>query len=345
MSESHLRSYSSRSNEHTRAGNSSSEEDETMMDSPQRCSDDYQYQEDDYHQRNHATSTTQCFNCQTSITPLWRRDEHGNAICNACGLYYKLHNIHRPIAMKRSVIRRRKRPNVTAKRQSFYRLNSNGSGNSSNSSSSLGSDRKHAKQSLLPNIQNLLQNAEAPKDAFNVVGALLEPGRLRQALEKRRDELQEEIASINTLLSNSCTVLQSLESLITASREITMQETSASASTSASTERYRTLMDSLQEPQQQSNKLISSIMSLISTAIEMSYPPLAPPSQTSASPSLPPLSLPPTFRYYKSPDKIDGTPKTPHHDSAKRPLTPPSSTSLSPVRFSSTNMHHPFSQQ
>lgn len=50
-----------------------------------------------------------CANCRTTTTPLWRRDEQGNTICNACGLYYKLHNVHRPVSMKRSVIKRRKR--------------------------------------------------------------------------------------------------------------------------------------------------------------------------------------------------------------------------------------------
>lgn len=51
----------------------------------------------------------QCFNCATQNTPLWRRDEEGNPICNACGLYYKLHHIHRPLSMKRAVIQRRRR--------------------------------------------------------------------------------------------------------------------------------------------------------------------------------------------------------------------------------------------
>lgn len=50
-----------------------------------------------------------CANCSTTTTPLWRRDEEGNTICNACGLYYKLHNVQRPVTMKRSVIKRRKR--------------------------------------------------------------------------------------------------------------------------------------------------------------------------------------------------------------------------------------------
>lgn len=52
---------------------------------------------------------TRCFNCDTTTTPLWRRDDDGNTICNACGLYYKLHGMHRPLSMKRSVIHRRKR--------------------------------------------------------------------------------------------------------------------------------------------------------------------------------------------------------------------------------------------
>ncbi|CEI90178.1 Putative GATA zinc finger [Rhizopus microsporus] len=54
-----------------------------------------------------------CANCRTTTTPLWRRDEAGNTICNACGLYYKLHNVHRPVSMKRSVIKRRKRIIIT----------------------------------------------------------------------------------------------------------------------------------------------------------------------------------------------------------------------------------------
>ncbi|KAL9089318.1 MAG: hypothetical protein Q9159_002619 [Coniocarpon cinnabarinum] len=50
-----------------------------------------------------------CQNCHTTTTPLWRRDAQGHTICNACGLYYKLHGHHRPVTLKKGFIQRRKR--------------------------------------------------------------------------------------------------------------------------------------------------------------------------------------------------------------------------------------------
>ncbi|KAG0747620.1 hypothetical protein G6F57_001865 [Rhizopus arrhizus] len=54
-------------------------------------------------------SGTVCSNCGTNKTPLWRRNAEGSPLCNACGLYYKLHNEKRPLSMKTDVIKKRQR--------------------------------------------------------------------------------------------------------------------------------------------------------------------------------------------------------------------------------------------
>jgi Zn ribbon nucleic-acid-binding protein len=58
---------------------------------------------------NHETSQPTCQNCTTSTTPLWRRDEIGSVLCNACGLFLKLHGRPRPISLKTDVIKSRNR--------------------------------------------------------------------------------------------------------------------------------------------------------------------------------------------------------------------------------------------
>ncbi|XP_045108921.1 GATA-binding factor 2-like isoform X1 [Portunus trituberculatus] len=42
-----------------------------------------------------------CSNCQTTNTTLWRRNNNGEPVCNACGLYFKLHGVSRPLTMKK----------------------------------------------------------------------------------------------------------------------------------------------------------------------------------------------------------------------------------------------------
>lgn len=50
---------------------------------------------------------TECSNCHTMKTPLWRKDPAGNTLCNACGLFYKLHGTTRPLSLKTDVIKKR----------------------------------------------------------------------------------------------------------------------------------------------------------------------------------------------------------------------------------------------
>ncbi|RZC27658.1 GATA domain containing protein [Asbolus verrucosus] len=58
-----------------------------------------------------------CTNCGTQTTTIWRRNMKGEMVCNACGLYYKLHGIDRPHTMRRDTIHtRRRRPKATEAR-------------------------------------------------------------------------------------------------------------------------------------------------------------------------------------------------------------------------------------
>ena len=36
-----------------------------------------------------------CANCLTTKTSLWRKNANGGYVCNACGLYQKLHSVSR----------------------------------------------------------------------------------------------------------------------------------------------------------------------------------------------------------------------------------------------------------
>lgn len=76
---------------------------------------------------NNGTTTTKlnilspvCRNCKTQTTPLWRRDETGQVLCNACGLFLKLHGRPRPISLKTDTIKLRNR----IKQPNFLKKNS-----------------------------------------------------------------------------------------------------------------------------------------------------------------------------------------------------------------------------
>ncbi|PKY01977.1 hypothetical protein P168DRAFT_39458 [Aspergillus campestris IBT 28561] len=57
---------------------------------------------------------TTCTNCFTQTTPLWRRNPEGQPLCNACGLFLKLHGVVRPLSLKTDVIKKRNRSSANA---------------------------------------------------------------------------------------------------------------------------------------------------------------------------------------------------------------------------------------
>ena len=60
---------------------------------------------------NQQQKDLSCTNCGTTTTTIWRRNMRGEMVCNACGLYFKLHGVNRPHTMRRDTIHtRRRRP-------------------------------------------------------------------------------------------------------------------------------------------------------------------------------------------------------------------------------------------
>jgi len=55
------------------------------------------------------SSSVSCTNCHTKTTPLWRRNPQGLPLCNACGLFLKLHGVVRPLSLKTDIIKKRQR--------------------------------------------------------------------------------------------------------------------------------------------------------------------------------------------------------------------------------------------
>ena len=71
-------------------------------------------------QTSRKSGDVNCANCGTSTTTLWRRNKEGSPVCNACGLYYKVHSRDRPIELKKDNIQTRKRKQARTKTSSLY---------------------------------------------------------------------------------------------------------------------------------------------------------------------------------------------------------------------------------
>ncbi|KAF9564559.1 putative electron transfer flavoprotein subunit [Mortierella alpina] len=91
---------------------------------------------EDFDKRGNSSPTNgltiECANCGQTQTPLWRKDVKGRSICNACGLYARLHHRDRPVTMRKTKIARRKRDwsaaqeKMTANKSSNHSINGGG---------------------------------------------------------------------------------------------------------------------------------------------------------------------------------------------------------------------------
>lgn len=66
---------------------------------------------------NNLEGEISCTNCHTRTTPLWRRNPEGQPLCNACGLFLKLHGVVRPLSLKTDVIKKRQRNATSTKKR------------------------------------------------------------------------------------------------------------------------------------------------------------------------------------------------------------------------------------
>ncbi|XP_015681036.1 transcription factor GATA-5 [Protobothrops mucrosquamatus] len=111
-----------------------------------------------------------CTNCHTTNTTLWRRNAEGEPVCNACGLYMKLHGVPRPLAMKKESIQTRKRK---PKNVSKSKSSSGSTTSTTNSPSSLTNSESTVTLKTEPAItpqypgQAIVSTSQAPSHSEN----------------------------------------------------------------------------------------------------------------------------------------------------------------------------------
>ncbi|KAI0149598.1 hypothetical protein GGR57DRAFT_226713 [Xylariaceae sp. FL1272] len=91
-----------------------------------------------------GNAPTTCTNCFTQTTPLWRRNPEGQPLCNACGLFLKLHGVVRPLSLKTDVIKKRNRGSGTSLPVGGSSTRSKKGGNSASGTTSGPASRKNS---------------------------------------------------------------------------------------------------------------------------------------------------------------------------------------------------------
>ncbi|KAI8089002.1 uncharacterized protein BX664DRAFT_385575 [Halteromyces radiatus] len=149
---------------------------------------------------------TQCHNCRTRTTPLWRRNPQGQPLCNACGLFLKLHGIVRPLSLKSDVIKKRNRVTNGIQQKQKAKQKQDMSGKkiktsffSSSSSSSSSDISVYHPRTIAPSTNRL---------TISPTSSLPEDMNKRQRTIQEKEEKEE--GSIYTILESIGTHLNSL---------------------------------------------------------------------------------------------------------------------------------------
>lgn len=171
---------------------------------------------------HHPQGVTVCANCETTTTPLWRRDTNGRTICNACGLYYKLHLVHRPATMMKTVIKRRKRCHTEEKTQRTKRRRHEQSEEESEEEEEVVEKEEEmpmvTKSSTLSSSSSVTSNSPSPSIQPIVLPPLYHHRRdlhvcsnTIESQKEYRNHLQREVHRLNNLLSETVSMLQQMD--------------------------------------------------------------------------------------------------------------------------------------
>ncbi|CAG8451161.1 3740_t:CDS:2 [Ambispora leptoticha] len=180
----------------------------------------------------------QCNNCGQTQTPLWRKNERGQPLCNACGLYAKMHNRDRPIAMRKSKIQRRRRDWGS----NFSSPDPNASNVEGSGSEEISADSNPHSPAMSPSPLNHSQRPIAPLP-LSLAPALLtladaatsqqEQQEQKEHLEQKEKQEIHELAQNEPMKPEALVALESLISMAPQSNEQYGTQSSMIASSSS----------------------------------------------------------------------------------------------------------------